>query len=217
MPDRVVLTPSWHGTGLVDAATGDVVWYPYGFFPAELAEALDAWLDLFRDLADPDDPWRRGLTNPADLARVEAVGRPIHEALVAQLGPDRVAFEPSARACPSATTFSALKVAAGFETDPVWDVGEREGSFEYSCSAHHIGVSWRLAEDLLAWGRDYDASFEGDDPQGRRVWSEREAAEHRARGLSLARRLAGEFAATGRDDISVWYQAENESAVRVYA
>lgn len=217
LPERVVLTPSWYGTGLVDAETGSPVFYPYGLFSEETRGRLGAWLALFRDVADPDDPWRSAVKDPADLARLEAAGRVIHMALLAELGPDRVAFEPVARPCPSATTFSAMKVAAGFETDPVWDVGERDGDYEYSCSAHHIGVSWRLAEDLLAWGRDYDASFEGDDPQGRRAWSEREAAEHRDRGLALARRLTGELSATGRGDIPVWYQAENEAAVRVDA
>ena len=217
LPERLVITPSWHGTGLVDAETGSPVWYPYGHFPEEITIRLDAWLDLFRDVADPDDPWRSAVKDPADLARIEAAGRPIHEALTAQIGPDRVAFEPVARPCPSATTFAAMKVAAEFESDPVWDVGEREGGYECSCSAHHIGISWRLAEDLLAWARDYDASFEGNDPQGRRVWSEQEAAEHRGRGLDLARRLAGEFASTGRSDTPVWFQAENEMAVRVDA
>ena len=217
LPEHLVLTPSWHGTGLVDAETGDPVWYPNGYFPAEITERLDAWLDLFRDVADPDDPLRSGLKDPADLTRLEIAGRPVHEALLAHLGPDRVVFEPAARPCPSATAFAAVKVAAAFETDPVWDVGEREGGYEYSCSTHHIGISWRLAEDLLAWGRDYDASFEGDDPEGRRIWSEADAAEHRGRGLALARRLAGELAATGRSHVPVWYQAENEAALRVEA
>ncbi|CAG0973422.1 hypothetical protein RHIZO_01347 [Rhizobiaceae bacterium] len=215
LPDRVVLTPSWHGSGLVDTETGAPVWIPAGSLPTGLDDRIVAWLDLFRELADPDDPRRHRLRIPSDLARIEAEGRQIHEALSAHLGPDRVTFEPAARPCESVTAFSAVKVAAGFESDPVWDVGEREAGYEYSCSTHHIGISWRLAEDLLAWGRDHDSSFEGGDPEGRRLWSAAEAADHRERGLALARRLAREFAATGRGYVPVWYQAENAGAVRV--
>ncbi len=217
LPERLVLTPSWHGTGLVDAETGDPVWYPYGRFPAEITERLDAWLDLFRDLADPDDPWRSGLKDPADLARIEAEGRQIYEALQAHLGPDRITFAPEARPCESSTEVSRMKVAAVFESDPVWEMGEDEHGYEYSCSTHHIGISWALAEDLLAWGREYDASFADGNPEGRRLWSEAEAADHSEKGLALARRLAGEFAATGRGDVPVWYQADNEKALRVTA
>lgn len=217
LPDRIVLTPSWHGSGLVDAGSGEPVWLPAGLLPPELDERIVAWLDLFRELADPDDPWRQKLRDPAGLARIEAVGRPIREALQAHLGPDRVTFEPEARPCGSSTDFSAMQVAAMFESDPVWDVGEREGGYEYSCSTHHIGISWRLAEDLLAWARDHDASFADGDPEGRRLWSAEQAADHGRRGLALARRLTAEFAATGRGDIPVRYQAEGAEPVRVDA
>lgn len=217
LPDRVVLTPSWHGSGLVDAGSGEPVWIPAGFLPPELDERIVAWLDLFRELADADDPWRQKLRDPGDLARIEAVGRPIWDALLAHLGPDRVAFEAEARPCASVTEFSAMQVAASFESDPVWDVGEREHGYEYSCSTHHIGISWRLAEDLLAWARDYDASFADGDRDGRRSWSPEEAADHDRRGLALSRRLAGEFAATGRGDIPVRYRAEGAEPVRVEA
>ncbi len=217
LPQRVVLTPSWHGSGLLDAETGEPVWIPTGLLPPELDDRIVAWLDLFRDLADPDDPLRHKLRNLADRARIEADGRAIFNALAAHLGPDRVTFEPEARACGSATEFSAMQVAATFESDPVWDVGEREHGYEYSCSTHHIGISWALAEDLLAWGRDYDASFADGNAEGRRLWTEAEAAGHREKGLALARRLAGEFAATGRGGIPVWYQPENAETVRVDA
>lgn len=217
LPDRFVLTPSWHGSGLVDTETGEPVWIPAGSLLPGLDDRIVAWLDLFREFADPEDPRRHRLRNPSDLALIEAEGRPIHEALSAHLGPDRVTFEPAARPCESVTALSAVKVAAGFESDPVWDVGGREAGYEYSCSTHHMGISWRLAEDLLAWGRDYDASFEGDGPEGRRLWSTADAADHRERGLALARRLAAELAATGRSEVAVWYQAENAEAVRVDA
>lgn len=217
LPDRVVLTPSWHGSGLADTETGAPVWIPAGSLPPGLDDRIVVWLDLFRELADPDDPLRHRLRNPSDLARIEAEGRPIHEALSAHLGPDRATFEPAARPCESVTALSAVKVAAGFESDPVWDVGGREAGYEYSCSTHHIGISWRLAEDLLAWGREYDASFADGDPQGHRLWSTADAADHCERGLALARRLAREFAATGRSNIPVWYQAEDAETVRVDA
>ncbi|HHZ08140.1 MAG TPA: hypothetical protein GX405_05095 [Rhizobiales bacterium] len=217
LPERVVLTPSWQGSGLVDAGSGASVRIPAGFLPPELEERIVAWLDLFRELADPDDPTRRKLRDPADLVKIEAEGRAIREALSAHFGPDRVAFEAEARPCAGVTEFSAMQVAATFESDPVWDVGVRVRGYEYSCSTHHIGISWRLAEDLLAWARDYDASFADGDPGGRRTWSPEEAAEHDRRGLALARRLAGEFAATGRGDIPVSYQAEGAEPVRVDA
>lgn len=217
LPERVVLTPSWSGTGLIDADTGEPVWLAPGLLPRDIGEGIDAWLDLFRELADRDDPWRRALRDPADLARIEAAGGPVREALCAHLGPDRVTFEPAARPCPSTTTFATMKVAAGFESDPLWAMSGDGQGYEYSCSAHHVGISWALAEDLLAWALDYDNSFADQDRDGRRTWTAAEAADHGRRGLALAGRLAAEFAATGRGDVAVWYQAENEEAVRVDA
>lgn len=214
MPERMVLTPSWIGNGLVDAETGEQVWI-YGVgLPHQLVHAITEWLGLFRQCADPDDPWRRDLLDPADRARVEEAGRLVYEALVKEFGQERVSFEPDARPCPTASTFAAMKVCAGFESEPIWEM--KEGDYESSSSPHHIGISWRLAEDLIAWGLDYDGSFENGDPEGRRLWTPEEAARHREQGLSLAKRLSREFAVTQREDIPVWYQPEGEKAFRVH-
>jgi hypothetical protein len=215
-PPRLVLTPSWYGTGLVDADTGQPAWLPPGELPPGLADRIAEWLELFASLADPDDPWRQKLRKPSDQARIAAAGQPIFEALSGHFGVEHVRFEPEARPCGSPTAFTAMKVAAILDSDPLWEMRSAgENAYEGSCSAHHVGISWALATALVDWAQEYDASFENGERDGRRLWTDRQAADHCRRGMALARRLAAEFTATGRAGVAVWFDPENGPAVRI--
>lgn len=128
----LLLMPGWEGVPLHDAATGRALDLAESdaILTREEWDAAEAWIALFRELADPDDPWRVALRNPADAARLEAAGRPILEQLRARLGADAVAFSPLPR--PVHPLVEARRVrlsaAAGFlqllclDDDPPWAI-----------------------------------------------------------------------------------------------
>lgn len=200
----VVLTPSWHGGAIFDARSGRPLSHRAR---TELLTELDRdlladWLCLFVDVADPKDPRGAALAAPDGLARLEALGRPISEAIAARLGADRVAFEPAPRPVGPGIDVAAVKVMADHGCDPLWfHDRDRVGCF----SSSQFGLSWSLTCDLGGWAVAFDESLDRDDPGGAPRWSEAEAKTHEAEGRHLAERLAGELAATERAHVRVVY------------
>ncbi|MBX3581190.1 MAG: hypothetical protein KF810_04780 [Rhizobiaceae bacterium] len=212
VPEKLVVTPS-HSGGLIDAETEENIgWLPVDVLPQEKAEMVYAWSDLFRELADPNDPRRVNLKDPARQAEIEATGRPIYDWLAAQLGPDRVAFEPVARPRLPEVFPKAIKVMADYGTDPLWYMASEEVGGIYQ---HALGISWSLAMDLGDWVHEFNDALNWDDPGGEPRWSEQQFAEHSDRGRKLAERLVDELARTGRADVPVWFQGHGVELVRI--
>ncbi|MEQ1944511.1 hypothetical protein ABMA32_19005 [Mesorhizobium sp. VNQ89] len=212
VPDKLVVTPSYGG-GLIDADTGDNIgWLPVDILPQDKAEMVYAWSDMFRELADPHDPERRRLKDPARQAEIEEAGRPIYEWLLAQLGAERVSFEPVARPRLPEIFPKAIKVMADYGCDPLWYVDSEEVGGIYQ---HAMGISWSLAMDLGDWVLEFNGALNRDDPGGEPKWSEQQFADHSERGRALAVRLADELARTGRADIPVWFHGVGATPERV--
>ncbi|MBL8578868.1 MAG: hypothetical protein JNK47_16720 [Mesorhizobium sp.] len=212
VPKKLVVTPSYSG-GLIDAETGyNVGWLPVDILPQDKAEMIYAWSDLFRELADPDDPERTRLKDASRQVQIEEAGRPIYEWLLAQLGPDRVSFEPVARPRLPELHPKAIKVMADYGSDPLWFVDSEEVGGIYQ---HALGLSWSLALDLGDWVYQFEESLNRDDPGGEPKWTEQQFAEHSERGRALAVRLVDELARTGRADVPVWFQGVGMKAERI--
>lgn len=202
-PARVVLTPSWYGSGLHDAATGEeIYWLPEKYLPFEESEKIGDWIETFHALADPHDPWRCGLKEPGALAKLEAEGRPIYERLVERMGAERVAFDPAPRPRSTQVDTPGVKLMADFDCDPLWFAdSDKVGCFP----AVHFGVSISLGNLLGEWQHRFDSSYDRADPR-RQNWTKAEAKEHAVVGRALAARLADELARTGRAHVAIYYQ-----------
>lgn len=208
---RVVLTPSWGAGGLVEATTGEPI-------ESDVAERLLSeearmlvadWLCLFRDVADASDPRRCRLRAADGLARLEALGRPIHDLLAAEIGAERVRFEPTPRPVLPAETVEGLDVMAEYRCHPIWlNEPDRYGCVE----PERLGLSWGLARDFDGWASAYDDSYDPDDPGGPSPWSAEERAAHDLEGRRLAIRLARELAETGRGHVTVSIRLDGTSA-----
>lgn len=203
---RVVLTPSWNLGALREAATGAPLecGIQERLVSDDVSHLIENWLSLFREVADPTDPRRCRIRTPDGLARLEALGRPLQARLVAELGPDRVTFDPAPRPVgPEEEITGGLDVMSDYQCHPVWfDEPDRFG-----CVAPDaLGISWSLARDLDSWAAERDGSFNLEDPGGPPLWSEAQEADFEERGRQLALRLVRELAATERAHIrvSVW-------------
>lgn len=210
----VVLTPSWNDGGLLDAETGEpVYWLPEAELPPQNSKRLRNWLKLFSELADPHDPLRARLIDPGSRDRLESAGRPIYEDMLSRMGPDRVRFEPDPRPCPPQVEVAAIAVVAERGGDPLRRLESGEEAY---LSPDHIGISWQLAQDLLDWSFRFDSAFDPDDCDRPPAWSEDVAFGHGQEGKRLAERLAAELVATDRGQVTVVYRPyrAEEEAIR---
>jgi hypothetical protein len=210
---HVVLTPSWNDGGLADAQTGDPCYLIEGvdLSTEEFGQIAD-WVALFQQLADRDDPLRCALRDPADQARIDEAGRPVHAMLVARAGAERVAYDPVARPRGPEVFPAAIKVMADHHCDPLWhDGGDEVGPI----APDQLGISWQLARDLDRWARDFDESIDRADPGGTPRWSPEGHAAHDESGRALAARLANELRRTGRADVPVRFHADPGPAAGV--
>lgn len=207
----LILSPSRNQGGLFDARTQESIAgrLPHDFLPWEEEEELDAWLRLFEEISDPDDPEQCRFLVSDGPKRMEEAGRPIFERLAARMPPGHISFEP--RPWPRRTKVSAtaVKLMADGGADPLW---VSSGKVHEPVYPYVFGLSWRLGRDLVGWAAQYDSSIDWDDPAGARLWDEAEAASHDAEGEVLAQRLAGELAATGRGHVAVTYWSERRQA-----
>lgn len=203
----IVLTPSWGDGGVLDVATGRAL--PYETVEQLLRpperDLIQDWLCLFREVADPTDPRRCRLRAEGGLARLEALGKPIHEELAARLGPDRVGFEPQPRPKNAVAQFGAVKLMAEHGCHPLWHADGRA----FGCFApEDAGLSWSLARSLDEWSMAHDEANDPADPGGASKWSADERRAHAEEGFELAERLRHELRATGRGHVRVSYQPE---------
>jgi hypothetical protein len=201
--ERAIMTPSWHGSGLFDAETGETIHAIAGMdLTDEDLDRIGAWNDLFRSLADPDDPWRAALKDPADQARITQQGRAIYDDLLARAGPDKIAFEPIAAPLEPIIHPDGVKVMADYATSALWHDG---GGAVGDIDPGNLSLSWSLSCALNEWSLDFDESIDWSDPGGEPLWTPERYAEHDRRGAELAARVADEFARTGRADVPVRY------------
>jgi hypothetical protein len=97
-----------------------------------------------------------------------------------------------------------ILVMSEYQCDPLWtqDPG-RSGTF----SPRDLPLSEALIEDLEAWSRSYDTSFNFDD-FNKPHWSEAQYAAHDTAGVALARRLKRELPDR---QIFVWRNGDGET------
>ncbi|PWR23892.1 hypothetical protein [Zavarzinia compransoris] len=198
VPARLILTPSWGGTGLIDAETGLPweTWEQRAYLPEDLTARLLGWIDLFQSRADAHDPRRAALLDPAAQAGIDAAGAALLPAVRAALPDTAISFEPAALPVPPARDLDGgvMLVPALYD----WPLRSLAPADE-ALPPDRIGISWQLTLDLNAWSEEYDRAEIEDLPP----WTPaRLAAYHRDAGL-LADRLRREFAATGRPDLRV--------------
>jgi hypothetical protein len=216
LPQKLVMTPGWDGTGLVDAADGEPIWYSLSEKDMPQADWQDitAWNELFRDMADPDDPLGQWFRVADAEKRLEEAGRPVFERLARRLGADRIAFEPKPRPNHPQVEFSACRIFIDANGDPLQRI---EGDAHHFLAPVRAGISWSLANALGDWAFRYGGRLDPGDIDAPPNWTPREEAAHRAEGRALAERLARELAATGRGHVAIWYDPYGTGAERVSA
>lgn len=196
-----ILTPSWSRFALVDSVTGNSC---HGVVGLDLSQddrdALDAWSELFRSLADPNDPERWRLLDPDSQVQLEEAGRILHARLVEKAGADRISYEPQPRLEQPEVYPDRLKVMADYHCDAVWFDSEA-GMGPIASDA--LGISWALARDLDAWADEFDDSIDWDDPGGVPRWTDEDHDAHDRRGAALTQRLREELDRTRRTDVAV--------------
>lgn len=200
-PAHLIVTPSWDGTGIIDASSGEP-WQPWemeGFISQALQDRLGVWTAYFADHADPDDPTGQGLRDPARQAEIAAMGAPLFEEVKRLLPGSRVEFEPRARPglnrWPRATS---LRLQARCLSWPLHRLDAEEEDGDGAIHPFQFGLSHALASALVEWNAAFEAYCgdldEGAEPQ----WSLEQEAAFRAEGQILAQRLRRELDATGR-------------------
>lgn len=198
-PARLLLTPTWGGTGLIETETGYPweTWEQADHLPEDLTARLIAWVDLFQSLADPHDPQRFTLLAPESQARITLAGETLLPDLRAALPDSTIDFEPVARPLPP-----AVPLAIGVVLTPGahnWSLRSLPEDGDELVSPQEFGLSWQLQLDLEAWGSEYNTDYELD-PQ---PWTENRLATYFRHAESLAARLRRELAATGRGHLRV--------------
>lgn len=214
LPQNLVMTPSWDGTGLIDADDGEPIWYALSEkdMPEADWQAVTGWNDLFRQMADPDDPLGQWFLVPDAERKLEEAGRPIFERLAQRLGADRISFEAKPRPNHAHAEFEACRIFIDANGDPLQRV---EGDDHHFLAPVRAGISWSLVNALGEWAFRYGDHLDSSDIDAPLNWAPEVEAAHRAEGRALAERLAREFAATGRSHVIVWYDPYGTGAERV--
>jgi hypothetical protein len=212
----LLLMPSWRDGALFDAATLEPLpeWETDALLSREEFRATEAWLALFAELADPDDPWRCALRAPADASRLEAAGRPILDSLRTRLGAEAVDFAPLPRRRAPERMARRVRVAAVLGEWPLWSLDE-DPEMPRPIDPNGFGLSWSLAQALLDWDSELQNAVEWESDDRLPPWSPAEREAHAAAGLRLAQRLVAELAATGRGEVVVTALAADGSEVTV--
>lgn len=85
-----------------------------------------------------------------------------------------------------------IRVMPDYQSYPTW----RPGTDEYNVDPEKLPISKELADGLNAWGDEYDATLNLDDPASSGFPDKASENAFAERGADLARRLAAEL--TGR-------------------
>jgi hypothetical protein len=83
-----------------------------------------------------------------------------------------------------------IRVMPDYQSYPTW----QPGADEYNVDPGKLPISEGLADELNAWGDDYDATLNLDDPASSGFADEAAENDFAERGVRLARRLAAELA-----------------------
>lgn len=201
LPDRIVLTPSFTGSGVRDDESGDDVplHVLQAHLPFDLCQRIDDWVFQFAEVADRDDPRRCNVKSDLAWDRMVSEGEAIFGQMVRHLGPDRVNFLPMpSPAEPVVTLRGPIELGVRYLGWPLCD-GETE------IAPADAGLSFGLVQDLDAWAGAYDESIEpATAPLSR--WTPDQKSAHDRTGAALAERLRRELAATGRSSIEVIFR-----------
>ncbi|WP_133251451.1 hypothetical protein [Zavarzinia aquatilis] len=207
-PAHLILTPGWRGTGLVDAADGRPweYWAMTDHVPDELQDRLRAWCQLFADHADPDDPWRAALRDPAAQEAITAMGAELLADLAPGLPGIAIDFVPVARPVasrwPDASRVTLRPRSLSWPLQiPAPEEGDEQREREFDPA--DFGLSHSLAEDLMAWNIAYEEAIPDLETGSEPVWSDEARAAFNAEGQALATRLRRELDATGQDRVAV--------------
>ena len=87
-------------------------------------------------------------------------------------------------------TADVIRVMPDYQSYPTW----QPSADEYNVDPANLPISDELADDLNAWGDDYDATLVLDDPASSGFPDEDAENAFAERGAQLARRLAAELA-----------------------
>lgn len=87
-----------------------------------------------------------------------------------------------------------IKVMADYDCPPLWCDGDGVGPIDPA----DLEISAKLAEDLWAWGADYDGTLNRDDPVNSGFASTTEEVRFEDTGRALTRRLARELQGTAK-------------------
>ncbi|MBX9760176.1 MAG: hypothetical protein K2Y29_15470 [Beijerinckiaceae bacterium] len=199
----VILRPSWNDGVLFDQATGEPVSWRWqeAYLSEQACDLLSDVNALFRRYADPYDPRRCALLDPADAALIVAGVQDALAIVRQELGAERVEFEPLPAPVEPEMSAARVKIEPFHLNSTIWSLDEPAGGRPRPIYADHFGISWSLARHLDQWALDWHEA-QGDDaqtPEEPPAWSEAQAAAHEEEGRVLAVRLARELAATGRD------------------
>ncbi|MEV4345011.1 hypothetical protein AB0J83_11090 [Actinoplanes sp. NPDC049596] len=83
-----------------------------------------------------------------------------------------------------------IRVMPDYQSYPTW----RPGTGEYNVDPEKLPISKELADELNAWGDEYDATLVLDDPASSGFPDAAAEEDFAERGLRLAQRLAAEVA-----------------------
>ncbi|MCF4164690.1 hypothetical protein L2U69_03410 [Zavarzinia compransoris] len=205
LPARIVLTPSFTGSGVRDDESGEDVplHVLQAHLPFDLCQRIDDWVFQFTEVADRDDPRRCSVKNDVAWDRMVSEGEAIFGQMVRRLGPDRVHFMPMPSPVePAVEIGDRLELGVRHLAWPTWD---QLPDGEVEVAPADLGLSYGLVQDLGAWATAYDDGVDAE-TGGPPRWTPERKAAHDSAGEILAARLRRELAATGRGNVEVVFR-----------
>ncbi|MDP2354974.1 MAG: hypothetical protein Q8M31_02800 [Beijerinckiaceae bacterium] len=206
----VIIRPSWNDGSLFRTDIDDAV--SWGWQERHLSEFARDMLAhigcVFRKVADPYDPRRCALMNPADAKTIEDEGKPAFDLLRQELGAERVTFQPLPAPVEPVLTANRVKIEPFHLNASIWSLDEPIDQNPRPICEDEFGISWSLARHLNEWADDWQPAHPGDDDgpdPAQNTWTQAEQDVHEERGRVLAVRLKRELAATDRAHVMVYY------------
>lgn len=205
-PTHLILTPSWDGTGLVDAADGDSweFWSMNDHVPEALQARLRDWIKLFMDQADADDPRRAALRDPAAQDEITAMGAELLALIAPCLPGVTLDFDPVAR--PGLNRWpdtTSVTISPRCLSWPLQVPAPGPDEDERAINPADFGLSYRLVEDIVAWNMSFENAIPDLEADAEPIWSDEDRAAFIAEGDRLTTRLRRELDATARGDVRI--------------
>ncbi|MCW0181209.1 MAG: hypothetical protein OJI70_05490 [Zavarzinia sp.] len=205
-PPYLILTPGWDGTGLVDAADGRPweFWSMGDHVPEALQARLRDWIKLFMAHADEDDPRRAALRDPSAQDEITAMGAELLAQIAPCLPGITLDFAPVAR--PGLNRWpdaSKVRINPRCLSWPLQIPALDPDEDERDINPADFGLSYRLAEDLVAWNMSFEEAIPDLEAGAEPIWSDEARAAFIAEGNALTTRLRRELDATGRGHVEI--------------